>query len=83
MNNTVLEKIQHRNNEIEFANTVINLHFLLLEVISGAYWRVGTIAFLITPSKMFLHMSATLKNNIKKSSDQSIFLYAVQFPCFS
>lgn len=62
----LLEKIQHMNNETEFANTVINLQVLLLEVITGACWRAKTINFLITPCKMFLHMSAALKHNIKK-----------------
>lgn len=66
MDNTLLEKIQRMNNEIEFANTVINLQFLLLEVIAGPCWRAGTIYFLITPNKMFLHMSAALKHKIKK-----------------
>lgn len=64
MDNTVLEKIQHMNNEIEFANTVINLAVLLLEVIAGPCWRAGTIYFLITPGEIFLHSSAFLKHNI-------------------
>lgn len=55
----LLEKIQHMNNEIEFANAVINLQVLLLEVITGACWRAGTIYFLITPCKMFLHVSSS------------------------
>lgn len=72
------------NNEIEFANTVITLQFLLLEVIAGACWRAETIYFLITPRKMFLHMVAALKHNTeKKSPGQFMFLYTVQFPCFS
>lgn len=75
MDNAVLEKIQNANNEIEFANTVINLQLLLLKVIAGPCWRAGTISSLITPSKMFLHMSAALQHNIKKkSSDQSMLL---------
>lgn len=84
MGNTLLEKIQHMNNEIELANIVINLLVLLLEVIAGPCWRAGTIYFLITPSRMFLPMSAALTHNIKKkSSDQSMFLHSVSFLAFS
>lgn len=60
------------NNEIEFANTVITLQFLLLEVIAGAHWRAGTICFLITPRKMFLHVAAALKRNIEKKITRPI-----------
>lgn len=83
MDNTLLEKIQHMNNEIEFANTVINLQFLLLEVIAGPCWRAGTIYFLITPNKMFLHMSAALKHKIKKNIRPiNVLIHSVVFLLF-
>lgn len=82
MGNTLLEK-QHMNDEIELANTVINLLVLLLAEFAGPCRRAGTIYFLITPSKMFLHMSAALMHSIKeKKSDQSMFLPSVSFLAF-
>lgn len=82
MVNTLLEK-QHMNDEIELANTVINLLVLLLAEFAGPCRRAGTIYFLITPSKMFLHMSAALMHSIKeKKSDQSMFLPSVSFLAF-
>lgn len=82
MGNTLLEK-QHMNNEIELANTVINLLVLLLEEFAGPCWRADTIYFLITPSKCFCICQQLLCIIYFLKTDQSMFLHTVSLLAFS